>query len=186
MSGARPVLFTLALASLAGCMSPVNDDARDALGGEAPGVPANEYHRPGQPCLVCHGEYGGTGPIMAVAGTVFATPTPNPVPVEKALVTLTDSNGTTVSKETNCVGNFFFTDDEWTPAFPLRAEISCPRPGSTERRRFVMGTRIGRDGSCGGCHQGAPGLDSPGWVYCAETMPDPPYVVSPGCPGVPH
>jgi hypothetical protein len=172
-------------AGLGACASPVNDDKIEKLGGETEGVLQSEFHRPGQPCVLCHDSYEGASPQMAVGGTVFATPS-NPVPVEGVTVTLTDSSGITFTKTTNCIGNFFITADEWTPAFPLRAEIECPLPGSDVRRRFVMGTRIGRDGSCAGCHFNAPSQTSPGWVYCAETMPQPAYQVSDTCQGTPR
>lgn len=164
-----------------GCGSPPNDNLIESLGGEADGVPIGEFHRAGQPCVACHGDYEADEPIMAVGGTVFATPS-NPVPVEGAVVTLTDSAGEVVQKTTNCVGNFFITAEEWQPAYPLRAEVECPVPGSDVRRRVVMGTRIGRDGSCATCHYGPPSQTSPGWIYCAETMPEPPYTVSAECP----
>ncbi len=167
---------------LAGCESPVNDQKIADLGGETDGVPPGEFHRPGQPCVLCHGEYEADSPIMAVAGTVFATPS-DPVPVEGAIVTLTDSAGSTIQKTTNCIGNFHVTAEEWQPAYPLRAEVECPIPGTDQRRRVVMGTRIGRDGSCAACHYGPPSQLSPGWVYCAERMPEPPFVVSADCPG---
>jgi len=179
------LLVLLAGAGLGACASPVNDDKIDALGGEKPGVLESEFHRPGQPCVLCHDSYEGASPQIAVGGTVFAAPS-EPVPVEGVVVTLTDSSGITFTKTTNCIGNFFITADEWTPAFPLRAEIECPIPGSTDTDRFVMGTRIGRDGSCAGCHFNAPSQSSPGWVYCSETIRQPPYKVSDSCEGTPR
>ncbi len=178
----RSCLLIAAL-GLAGCPSPVNDDAIDALGGECEGVPENEFHRPGQPCVLCHGEYQGDSPILSIGGTIFATPS-QPIPVEGAKVTLTDANGETQERVTNCIGNFFIPADEWQPAFPLAAQIECPIPGTEDVRTLVMGTRISRDGSCAGCHFGPPSYDSPGWVYCATVMPDPPYSVKSTCAGV--
>jgi hypothetical protein len=178
----KPILMICA-STLVGCPSPVSDDAIDKLGGECDGVGENEFHRAGQPCVLCHGEYLAVGPIMALGGTIFATPS-QPVPVEGVRVTLTDANGVTMEKTTNCIGNFFFTAEEWTPAFPVHAEITCPIPGTEDTRRLVMGTRVSRDGSCAGCHFGPPAFDSPGWVYCAAVMPDPAYTVSATCDGV--
>ena len=180
-----PAVFATLL--LCGCDSPVNDDRIECLGGEQPEVPPSEFHRPGQPCVTCHGEYAAESPILAVAGTIMSTPF-NPVPVEGVLVRLTDAQATVVEKTTNCIGNFQVTADEWTPAFPLRAEIECPT-GDPDKpiRRFVMGTRITRDGSCAGCHIGPPSQYSPGWIYCAESeAAGSPYVVSDACPGVPY
>jgi hypothetical protein len=168
------------------CNSPVNDERIECLGGEQPEVPPSEFHRPGQPCVTCHGEYAADSPILAVGGTIFATPS-DPVPVEGVLVRLTDAKGTVVEKTTNCIGNFQVTADEWTPAFPLRAEIECPtRDPARPVRRFVMGTRITRDGSCAGCHIGPPAQNSPGWIYCAEIQPEPPYAVNDSCQGLPY
>ena len=180
-------ISTCLLALLLGCDSPVNDERIECLGGEQPEVPPSEFHRPGQPCVTCHGEYAADSPILAVGGTIMSTPF-NPVPVQGVLVRLTDAKGTVVEKTTNCIGNFQVLADEWTPAFPLRAEIECPT-GDEDKpiRRFVMGTRITRDGSCAGCHIGPPSQNSPGWIYCAESEASgSPYVVDDSCPGVPY
>jgi hypothetical protein len=173
--------------TLAGCPSPANDDAKEKLGGECSDVPESDFHRPGQPCLVCHGEYDGAGPVMAMAGTVFAT-LGQATPVEGAEIILTDSNGTSPPNPvvSNCIGNFFIDSDDWTPAFPVHAEIICPNPDDADDpRRLVMGTRIARDGSCAGCHVGRPGArkDSPGWIYCAVLSPTNPYTVRDTCQG---
>src|SRR5262249_39649565 len=55
------VLF-LALVAPAGCGNPAVDPKIAALGPEANGVPQGEFHRSGQPCLLCHGPYGGASP----------------------------------------------------------------------------------------------------------------------------
>jgi len=179
-----PIVAALGLMA---CESPVNDDQITCLGGEQPGVPTSAFHRPGQPCIVCHGDYQGDKPIMAVAGTIFATPS-NPVPVEGVRVRLTDSAGSTKDATTNCIGNWWIDSDAWMPAFPLRAEIVCPStaPDDPDQppRRLVMGTRITRDGSCAGCHIGPPAQDSPGWIFCGKTMPQPPYRVKDSCQGL--
>ena len=47
--------------------------------------------------------------------------------------------------------------------------------------------RAGLDHACSVLAQDInhqPDYDSPGWVYCASTMPDPPYEVDPNCPGI--
>jgi hypothetical protein len=176
-------LVLLSALLVGACQSPTNDDKIDALGGECQSVAESEFHRAGQPCLLCHDTYEGADPHMSVAGTIFATPN-IPMPVADAKVTLTDANGTQISTTTNCIGNFQIETADWRPAFPLHAEIECPIPGSEDRRRLVMGTRISRDGSCAGCHFGPPSNKSPGWVYCAATMPDPPYEVDPNCAGI--
>ena len=180
--------FSVAVVTIAGCGNPVTDDKIAALGPEAAGVEKSEYHRPGQPCILCHGPYGGAKPEMSVAGTVFGIPARKNKPsvgVEDVVVTITDSFGDVKTKKTNCVGNFFITADEWQPGFPLAAKIEYPTPGGGKSTTAAyMSTRIGRDGSCAGCHEGPRSTESPGGVYCVDAplSPFPP----PGndCPGV--
>jgi hypothetical protein len=194
------LLFTgvfAALPALGGCGNPVIDVKVAALGGEVPGVEPSEFHRPGQPCLDCHGVYGGASPQMSIAGTIFAAPIDKlPTPVEKVNVVITDSFGnkngkgpteTPPQRLTNCVGNFFFTRDEFDPGFPLEAKIECPtKPGSADTTGHYMSSRISREGSCAACHTGARDQGSPGWVYCVENPAASPFK-PPGseCQGVP-
>lgn len=180
-------LTGLLVLSLAGCPNPVQDRRIEELGGECSDVPESEFHRPGQPCVLCHGQYQKDSPVMSIGGTVFATKS-SPTPVEDVEILLTDANGTSPPNPvmTNCIGNFFIDADDWTPAFPIHAEIVCPNPDDVdEPRRLVMGTRITRDGSCAGCHIDKPGdrRDSPGWIYCAVTSPMNPYIVRDTCQG---
>lgn len=179
-------LFVLLVLLVSGCGNRAVDERIAALGEEDPNVPIGEHHRAGQACVLCHGEYLRDEPIMTVAGTIYAFPTDkNPLPVENVTVTLTDAFGDQFKKTTNCSGNFFVTAAEWKPAFPLRAELEYPVPGSLEStKRVVMSTRISRDGSCAGCHVGAPNQGSPGWVTCAEADLVPPFPPQdPTCPG---
>jgi hypothetical protein len=170
-------MLSLAAALLAGCGNPVLDARIEALGGEADGVEPGEFHRPGQPCVLCHGKYGGAEPQMSVGGTIFAAPTVGdgkPLPVEGVKVLLFDAEKKSPPNEikTNCIGNFYVTVDDWNPSFPLHAEIEYGKPGAPDlRRRQVMSTWIQRDGSCAGCHVGSRNQGSPGWVFCAETNP---------------
>ena len=168
-----------------------------AHGGEVTGVEPSEFHRPGQPCLACHGVYGGASPLMSIAGTIFAAPIEKlPTPVEGVNVVITDAFGnkngkgpteTPPERKTNCVGNFFFTKDEFNPGFPLEAKIECPtKPGSVDTTGHYMSSRISREGSCGACHDGKRDQGSPGWVYCVDSPSLSPFK-PPGqdCPGVP-
>lgn len=174
----RHAIATCMLLAASGCGSPVEDKLIESLGPELEGVAESEYHRPGQPCLACHGQYGGDGPIMSVGGTVFATPH-DQIPVEGVTVRVTDARGQTETATSNCVGNFFIEESTWKPVFPLTVNITCPRVPTPKS----MGSLIGRDGSCAHCHSGEASLDSPGWVYCAAAMPDPPFSADPACPG---
>jgi hypothetical protein len=177
-------LFAIATVLLIGCLSPVNDDLIDSLGPEAPGVEEGPTHRYGQPCLACHGKYGGEGPEMSVAGTVFATPNDD-IPVANAKVILTDAAGKRVERTTNCAGNFHIESESFVPQYPMRVELECPLPDGTVRRA-VMGTRVNREGSCAGCHdKGPPSPTSPGQVFCLETQPDPPFAIPTPCAGGP-
>jgi hypothetical protein len=185
MNQVRYLLVSLVLLA-AGCGNRAVDERIAALGEEKANVPPSEFHRPGQPCVLCHGEYLREPPIMTVAGTIHAFPaTENPLPVKGVTVRLTDAFGDQFEKGTNCAGNFFITPEEWKPAFPLRAEIEYPVPESLDStKRVVMSTRISRDGSCAGCHVGAPNQGSPGWVTCAEADLNPPFPPQEStCPG---
>lgn len=161
--------------ALAACDNPVIDAQIQALGPEDPGVPPSDIHRPGQPCLLCHGPYKGAKPEMSVAGTIYAYPFDlsyedgNPIPAEGVEIEISDSLNTSPPQKpvTNCAGNFYVTTAEWRPAYPLHVQLRYEvAPGDTDR--VPMDTRISRDGSCAGCHDGEPNQGSPGWVYCAE------------------
>jgi hypothetical protein len=177
------VAASLSAALSAGCFSPVEDDLISELGPEIDGLEEGQYHRYGQPCLVCHGGY--KAPLFSAAGTVFTTPTDD-IPVAGVVVKLTDANGDVYQAPTNCAGNFFITGSEWDPVFPLRAEIECTLPDGT-KRRSVMQTRINRDGGCGSCHEPGPANQfSPGQVYCMPEQPSEPFTVPESCPGGPN
>jgi hypothetical protein len=181
------ILLLPALASLLGCGNPAIDQQIAALPPEVAGVPKSEFHRPGQPCLLCHGPYVGASPEMSVAGTVFATPVTSgaPTPVGSVVVTVTDSFGDVHTKTTNCIGNFYITTDEWQPGFPLAAKIEYPSLSGSGTTPAYMSTRIGRDGSCAGCHHGPRADDTPGSVYCVDADADPFPVPGKDCQGVP-
>lgn len=157
--------------ALASCADPVEEARIAALGDEVDGTRPGPFHRPGQPCLVCHYD-AGPGPTFSLGGTVFATPTDD-VGVSNVTVIVVDARGKTQPLTSNCAGNFYIPG-EVELAYPLRAEVSCTQPDGTVRRS-VMGSRIARDGSCAGCHTGAPSATSPGRVSCGPAQPDPPF-----------
>jgi hypothetical protein len=175
------------LAGAAGCANPVQDAYIAELGPEDPAVPLSDIHRPGQPCLLCHGPYVGAQPEMSVAGTVYGyawdpkNSKADPIPVEDVTVELSDSFGNSPPQppKTNCAGNFYLTVQQWNPAYPLRVAIRYPVPGDPDGERVSMGTRISRDGSCASCHEGAPNQGSPGWVFCTQRGPDAPAFEEP-------
>lgn len=182
------VTLVLMIGSVAGCGNPAIDDKVAVLGPEVEGVEPSQYHRPGQPCLLCHGPYGGAKPEMSVAGTIFAIPPRKGKPgvgVENVIVTITDSFGDVKTKKTNCIGNFFIKADEWQPGFPLAAKIEYPDPGGGKGTTpAYMSTRIGRDGSCAGCHEGPRSESTPGGVYCVDATESPFPEPDENCPGV--
>lgn len=187
----RILTIPLIVAAIAGgsCLSPVEDDEIEALGPEVDGIPEGPFHRYGQNCLACHGGYGG-GPLFTIAGTVFATRTDD-IPVQGAVITVTDALGVSYAVPSNCAGNFYIEADAYPAAFPLRVEVECNLPenadGERIKRRSVMGTRINRDGGCASCHtRGGATMDSPGQVFCVEEQPDPPFERESNCEGGPR
>lgn len=198
--------FALLLATTgafaAGCSSPAADVRIEQLGGENPNVEAGQFHRPGQPCVLCHSPYEGAEPELSIGGTVFADST-SFLPVEGAQVVITDTRGISNTVVTNCIGNFFIEAGTWDakypdPQYPLAVDIRCPTydeagklildaDGQPLLRVKSMASYISRDGSCATCHtlQGK-GLESTGWIFCnapGEVNPFPP--LSPDCPGEP-
>jgi hypothetical protein len=164
-----PLLALLAAPLLAACGDPVLDAQIDALPPEVPGIHTGPTHRGGQPCTDCHSSYGGRHPVFTVAGTVYQKPT-NLVPVENAVVHVTDATGATRDLTSNCAGNFYVADTDWQPTFPLLVSLEDPATGLSAK----MITKIGRDTSCASCHADPAGQDSPGHVYVTKdpSVPD--------------
>ena len=182
MSMKHNVCLSLMLA-LTACGSPVREVNIEELGPEAEGFPPGPAHRPGQPCVLCHSETGGAEPVYSVAGTLFFESVKNGV----TTLELTDSNFTIfvqdsegvqqqIPVETDNCGNFFIEKSVFDPSFPLRTEIRNS-DGTLLNR---MNSRIGRDGSCGGCHVNPKGPFSPGPVYVSSNDPTPER--ADGCP----
>ena len=104
----------LSLAFTAGCIveSPQERDPR-VQGDYEDG---DEEHRPGQPCLLCHGEgHFPAAPgedIFAVAGTVYpAIDSDENDGLGNVEVAITDATGTTYRVQTNDAGNFMLEVD---------------------------------------------------------------------------
>ena len=161
-------LVAAAVAPLLHCGSdPVHDAEVAALGNEVPGVPQGPYHRAGQPCTVCHGPEGPASTQFVLAGTVFDSAAAvngapgNLVGIGNVQVLVVDDNKTspTTTPVTNCVGNFYITADQWTPAFPVNVGLSADGTMAT------MLTQISRATSCAECHLDPPGLMAVGHVY---------------------
>lgn len=156
----RVLMLILAAASFlaAACGDPVHDNDVAALGAEASNVPAGPEHRPGQPCLACHGGSGPASFEMRFGGTVYAVRGQSD-PLADVTVQLTDAAGSTISTTTNGVGNFFVPAASWSPVFPVHVAMSY------RTQTAKMTTHIGRDGSCGDCHFSPAGPTSPGPVF---------------------
>jgi hypothetical protein len=159
MSSWWRTLGWILLATTPAC-DPVGDDAVAALGPETPGVRPGPFHRPGQPCLVCHTGGLTSPPAFSVAGTIYQTPS-SPIGLEGATVSLTDSTGSNfVTMASNVAGNFYVKPDDWNPVFPLSGVVVT----STTAGFAVMQSDIGRNGACASCHVNPAGPASPGQV----------------------
>jgi hypothetical protein len=150
--------------SFASCGDPVHDDDVASLGPEDPKVLPGPLHRPGQPCLVCHGGRGPAKASFSMAGTIYqalqdANGNPSRLPLEGAVVALTDATAKKHSETTNAAGNFLVHADDFTPSYPVHVQISFNGTSAS------MSTHIGRDGSCAGCHHDPEGTQSPGHIY---------------------
>jgi hypothetical protein len=171
------LLLVVALAPVAACdLDPVHASLVSQLGPEAPNIPKGPYHRAGQPCIVCHGDDGPANVKFAVAGTVFYGPgtktdsNGNAIPLIGAgsvNVYIEDSSGSMGSMlppvTTNCVGNWWIKASDYTPSFPLLVTITGPTVGNGTATQ-TMRTQIGREPSCGMCHQVQSYPDQPGAI----------------------
>jgi len=158
---------------LTACTNPVVDDQVALYGEELADVPPSEFHRPGQPCVLCHSEYGGATPQLVLGGTVFADQR-SFLPVENVEVRLYDAVGDVYTMISNCIGNFYLKTEGKIPQFPLAVEIRCPQfdaSGNPVEGQKVrnMNSWIGRDGSCATCHSlRGTEVDSTGWIFCND------------------
>ena len=172
MRARRLLVVAVALSlALLQCADPEHQAQVDALGGETPGGPG-PTHRPGQPCLTCHGGDGPSKTDFAVAGTIFQTADRGAAGLSGGTVIVYDSSDpstpTMKTATTNAAGNFYFGTD-WSPVYPLH-DITLDYPGISPPRP-KMHTRVGRDGSCATCHFDPPDPNAttsratPGHVY---------------------
>ena len=169
---AAVVAATAITATLTSCGGdPVHDSEVAALGGER-GSPG-PTHRPGQPCLTCHGGSGPAAAQFSVAGTAYKVKG-QPDPLVGATVSMTDVRGSKRALKTNSVGNFYVLLDNWAPANPIHnVVLSFPNPGNMpDPYAISMLTLVGRDGSCAGCHFDPVGPATPGSIYLVEVASD--------------
>ena len=76
-------------AALFACVDEVHDQEVAALGPEQPGVPPGPTHRPGQPCVTCHGGSGPAHTQFSVGGTAYEVEG-QPAPAVGASVVIED------------------------------------------------------------------------------------------------
>lgn len=156
------LLFGFGALTAMACADPTISKEEEALGPEVAGIPQGPTHRAGQPCVHCHQSGGPGEPTFSIGGTIYQD-AQSQLPIEGARVTLVDSNGASWSLLTNCAGNFYITESDWDPQFPVWASVHW------YNIHVDMKTPIYRDGACAGCHASESGPDSPGHVYVSET-----------------
>lgn len=154
-------------------LDPVHQSQVDALGTEdaVNYPPETEYHRPGEPCALCHSEKGPASSTFALGGTIFWGPDDYFSRVDNAYVRIKDSRKTTRCFVTNCNGNFYVrTEDFDKLTYPLLVSVertTTPGSGATETTQVIrrMSSHIGKEPSCAVCHiQGIRDFGSPGQI----------------------
>jgi len=143
------------------CKDPVRERLYDELGGEDPAVPQGPLHRPGQPCLACHGEGGDTDARFSFAGTVYQTPG-SLEPLHDARIRVIDSTGRQYAVTSNCAGNFYAGADNFDPVWPMWMKVEY------EDWKADMLSPSSREGSCAACHEDPASPSTVGHVYLAQ------------------
>lgn len=166
-------------------LDPVHRAAVDSLGEERSDLypPESEFHRPGEPCALCHSTKGPAKRVFALAGTIFWEPDDDTRPesylrrVDRAYVRTVDPNGVRRCFVTNCNGNFFvYADDYPNLTFPLLVSVErTVNPGvlggDVDGFYRDMKSHIGRESSCAGCHlQGIRDFGSPGQIRMVNNV----------------
>jgi len=157
-SAAAAFLVMAPAVAFHGCVDATHDEQVGALGPEDPAVPPGPLHRPGQPCLACHGGSGPASQQFSVGGTVYAVQGQS-APAVGATVQIEDVTGSVGNAQSNPAGNFYITVHEWIPTYPTLPQVTL---GSVSQQ---MTTHVGRDGSCADCHQDPAGPNSTGHIY---------------------
>jgi hypothetical protein len=157
-------------------LNPVHRAGVNNLGPERDDLypPESEFHRPGEPCALCHSKDGPADSEFVLAGTIFWWDDPNDVQnrsyndrVDQAYVRVLDANKTRKCFVTNCNGNFFVRPEDFPRiTFPLLVSVERTRePGKNDNESVAirrMTGHIGREPSCAICHiQGIRDFASP-------------------------
>lgn len=157
----KPALFLFGCLALVACDDPVPERLIDELGGEDPAVPEGPLHRPGQPCVLCHGDEGDAEAKFSFGGTVYQTPG-SQEPLHDALIRFIDSTGAQYSVISNCAGNFYAGADNFKPVWPVWMKVEL---GDLTAE---MVSPTSRERSCAFCHRDPASPSSVGHVYLAE------------------
>lgn len=157
-------------------LDPVHKNNVKALGEEKPDdyPPESEFHRPGEPCALCHSTRGPAESEFVLAGTVFWGPDNYSRRVDKAYVRIVDGIKARRCFVTNCNGNFFVTRKDFPEiTFPILVSVErTVDPGTKEDPLTIrrMASHIGREPSCATCHiQGLRDYGSPGQIHLYNT-----------------
>lgn len=157
-------------------LDPVHKNNVKALGEEQANdyPPESEYHRPGEPCALCHSTRGPADSEFVLAGTVFWGPDSYSKRVDKAYVRILDGTKAEKCFVTNCNGNFYVKRADYEGiTFPILVSVErTNNPGHDESTLTIrrMTSHIGREPSCAVCHiQGLRDYGSPGQVHLYNT-----------------
>lgn len=157
-------------------LNPVHRAGVNNLGPERDDLypPESEFHRPGEPCALCHSKDGPADSEFVLAGTIFWWDDPNDIQnrsyndrVDQAYVRVLDANKTRKCFVTNCNGNFFVRPEDFPRiTFPLLISVERTKePGKNDNESIAirrMTGHIGREPSCAICHiQGIRDFASP-------------------------
>jgi len=181
MRSGEKVLGLSMLVALAGFGSscnfdPVHSNQVDALGPENAEAypPESAFHRPGEPCGLCHSDKGPADSKFILAGTIFWGPDNYRNRVDNAYVRILDGKGRRRCFVTNCNGNFFVREGELAQlTYPFLTSVErTVNPGRDESTLVIrrMSSHVGREGSCAVCHiQGLRDFASPGQIRMFNT-----------------
>jgi hypothetical protein len=163
--------WALTVAGLAAtsCVDATHEEQVDALGDETPGGPG-PFHRPGQPCVTCHGELGPADSQFRLGGTVYLLRNAED-PAPGTVVQIQDSTGQVFTTQTNAAGNFWVLPEQWDPTYPLQVRVQYQAQFKVFTKQ--MNPAINRAESCGDCHvPPRPNKESPGRVYITTNRSD--------------
>jgi hypothetical protein len=157
-------------------LDPVHKNNVKALGDEKAEdyPPESEFHRPGEPCALCHSKRGPADSEYVLAGTVFWGPDNYVRRVDKAYVRVLDGKKAKKCWVTNCNGNFYVKKEDFEGiTFPILVSVErTVNPGKDENTLTIrrMASHIGREPSCATCHiQGLRDYGSPGQIRLYNT-----------------